>query len=43
VELLAPPTIAASAKKHKLEAPDGLNKYQHEAFFCACAGALKSQ
>ncbi|KJK14137.1 DUF3010 family protein [Pseudomonas sp. NPDC087612] len=41
VELVSPQTISAQAKKHDLELPASLNKYQHEAYKSACALLLK--
>ncbi|QBF28924.1 DUF3010 family protein [Pseudomonas tructae] len=37
VELVSPQTVSAQAKKHNLELPASLNKYQHEAYKTACA------
>jgi hypothetical protein len=42
VQLLSPQTVSAQAKKHAIELPAGLNKYQHEAYKCACAVLLKA-
>ena len=41
VELVSPQTVSAQAKKHDLELPASLNKYQHEAYKSACAVLLK--
>ncbi|MGH8383601.1 DUF3010 family protein [Pseudomonas sp.] len=41
VELVSPQTVSAQAKKHNIELPASLNKYQHEAFKSACAVLLK--
>ncbi|MDD0973701.1 DUF3010 family protein [Pseudomonas fontis] len=41
VELVSPQTATAQAKKHNLELPASLNKYQHEAYKSACALLLK--
>lgn len=41
VELVSPQTVSAQAKKHNLELPASLNKYQHEAFKSASAVLLK--
>ncbi|MFV0926172.1 DUF3010 family protein [Pseudomonas palmensis] len=41
VELVSPQTVSAQAKKHNLELPGTLNKYQHEAYKSACAALLK--
>ncbi|PWB31088.1 DUF3010 domain-containing protein [Pseudomonas sp. SDI] len=41
VELVSPQTASAQAKKHNLELPASLNKYQHEAYKSACALLLK--
>lgn len=41
VELVSPQTVSAQAKKHNLELPGSLNKYQHEAYKSACAALLK--
>ncbi|MFK0087168.1 DUF3010 family protein [Pseudomonas sp. NPDC090755] len=37
VHLLSPQTVSAQAKKHNLQMPGSLNKYQHEAYKTACA------
>lgn len=42
VQLLSPQTVSAHSKKHALELPGSLNKYQHEAYKCACAVLLKA-
>ena len=41
VTLLSPQTINAQAKKHNLELPGTLNKYQHEAYKAACSTLVK--
>ncbi|WP_085630004.1 MULTISPECIES: DUF3010 family protein [unclassified Pseudomonas] len=41
VTLLSPQTVNAQAKKHSVELPGTLNKYQHEAYRTACAALLK--
>ena len=41
VTLLSPQTINAQHKKHAIELPGSLNKYQHEAYKTACAALLK--
>lgn len=41
VELVSPQTVSAQAKKHEIELPASLNKYQHEAYKSACALLLK--
>ncbi|ARB28117.1 DUF3010 family protein [Pseudomonas tolaasii] len=41
VTLLSPQTINAQNKKHNLELPATLNKYQHEAYKAACSALLK--
>jgi len=41
VELVSPQTVSTQAKKHNLELPGSLNKYQHEAYKSACALLLK--
>lgn len=41
VTLLSPQTINAQAKKHNLELPGTLNKYQHEAYKAACSALVK--
>ncbi|MBV4461584.1 DUF3010 family protein [Pseudomonas sp. COR58] len=42
VTLLSPQTVNAQAKKHNVELPGTLNKYQHEAYRTACAALLKN-
>ncbi len=37
VALVSPQTVSAQAKKHNIEPPASLNKYQHEAYKSACA------
>ena len=37
VALVSPQTVSAQAKKHNIEPPASLNKYQHEAYKTACA------
>lgn len=37
VALVSPQTVSAQAKKHNIEPPTSLNKYQHEAYKSACA------
>ncbi|MEN5245073.1 DUF3010 family protein [Pseudomonas atacamensis] len=41
VTLLSPQTINAQAKKHNVELPGTLNKYQHEAYKAACSALVK--
>lgn len=41
VQLVSPQTLTAQARKHTLELPASLNKYQHEAYKSACAVLLK--
>lgn len=41
VTLLSPQTINAQNKKHNVDLPATLNKYQHEAYKTACAALLK--
>ena len=41
VTLLSPQTLSAQSKKHNVELPATLNKYQHEAYKAACAALLK--
>ncbi len=41
VTLLSPQTISAQNKKHNVELPASLNKYQHEAYKAACLALLK--
>ncbi|MFJ3487023.1 DUF3010 family protein [Pseudomonas sp. NPDC090202] len=41
VTLLSPQTLTAQAKKHSIEPPAALNKYQHEAYKAACALLMK--
>lgn len=41
VELVSPQSINAQAKKHDLDLPASLNKYQHDAYKAACALLLK--
>ena len=41
VTLLSPQTINAQNKKHNVELPASLNKYQHEAYKAACSALLK--
>ncbi|MCB2250405.1 DUF3010 family protein [Pseudomonas chlororaphis] len=41
VTLLSPQTINAQVKKHNLDLPATLNKYQHEAYKAACAALVK--
>jgi len=41
VTLLSPQTISAQNKKHNVELPASLNKYQHEAYKAACSALLK--
>lgn len=41
VTLLSPQTINAQVKKHNLDLPATLNKYQHEAYKTACSALLK--
>ncbi|MDD2059333.1 DUF3010 family protein [Pseudomonas sp. GD03860] len=37
VALVSPQTVSAQAKKHNIEPPASMNKYQHEAYKSACA------
>ncbi|MBV4473130.1 DUF3010 family protein [Pseudomonas botevensis] len=41
VTLVSPQTINAQIKKHNVELPGTLNKYQHEAYKAACSALLK--
>jgi hypothetical protein len=41
VVLISPQSIAAMQKKHDIEIPVALNKYQHTAFFTCVAGVDK--
>jgi hypothetical protein len=41
VVLLSPQTLTAQAKKHNIEPPASLNKYQHDAYKAACAALMK--
>lgn len=41
VTLLSPQTINAQVKKHNVELPGTLNKYQHEAYKAACSALVK--
>jgi hypothetical protein len=42
VTLLSPQTINAQPKKHGVELPETLNKYQLEAYKAACYGLMKN-
>ena len=41
VQLISPQTLNAQFKKHGVELPASLNKYQHDAFKAACSALLK--
>lgn len=41
VKLVSPQAISSHQKKHNIETPDTINKYQHNAYLTALAGAKK--
>ncbi|MBA1201618.1 DUF3010 family protein [Pseudomonas capeferrum] len=43
VQLLSPQTLGAQVRKHAIEPPASLHKYQHEAYKSACALLFKGR